>query len=127
MVPWVGIPLLLLLLAGILLYIFAFIFLSGSKATGAAYDAFVMDICSPNGDKAFIRTVFTWGYFKRSFKQFYQHYRLKWFPVPKATLGSRCPDAKLVSLDGEELSLLDDFVNKMDPDMPLILNMGSYT
>jgi hypothetical protein len=36
-------------------------------------------------------------------------------------------DATLVSLDGtKKLSLLNDFVNKMPKDMPLIINMGSY-
>ncbi len=36
-------------------------------------------------------------------------------------------DAKLISLDGnKKLSLLNDFVNKMPKDMPLIINMGSY-
>lgn len=37
------------------------------------------------------------------------------------------PEASLLSLDGsKKLSLLKDIVDKTSPDIPLILNMGSY-
>lgn len=37
------------------------------------------------------------------------------------------PEAALLSLDGsKKLSLLNDIVAKTSPDIPLILNMGSY-
>lgn len=107
-------------------YIFLFIFLSGPEARSKAYDKFVMEICSPNGDFAFIKTVFTFGYFKRSFKRFCQYYRLKLFPQPRAEVGKRAPDATVVTLDGEKRSLLKDFLLDAG-DMPVILNMGSYT
>ncbi|RYG70458.1 hypothetical protein EON64_00120 [archaeon] len=83
---------------GLFVYIFIFIFISGSKNSGKAYDKFVMEICSPKGDGAFLKTVLTFGYFKRSFKRFYQYYKLKLFPVPTAVLGGKCPDAQLVTL-----------------------------
>jgi hypothetical protein len=41
-------------------------------------------------------------------------------------LGKPCPDASVVTLDGEKRSLLTDFVLTC-PSTPLILNMGSYT
>jgi hypothetical protein len=44
-----------------------------------------------------------------------------------ATLGKIAPDAKLVDLEGKVLSLQKDFILKMAKDVPLILNMGSYT
>ena len=106
-------------------YVFIFIFISGSSSKGLPYDEFVMFICSPKGTKSFMSTVFTWGYFKRSFKNCLRHYRLKLFPVPKAMLGKACPDAKLVALDGTVKSLAEHYL-KLD-DMPVILNMGSYT
>jgi hypothetical protein len=117
-----------LLAVGVLLflYIFAFIFIAGSTPKGANYDSFVMNISSPKGEKEFLLSVLTWGYFKRSFKFFVQYYRRKFFPVEIAALGKRCPDAKLIALDGSVKSLLDHFVN-VDPSTPLILNMGSYT
>jgi hypothetical protein len=46
---------------------------------------------------------------------------------PKAKAGSMAPDATLVSLDGTELSLLNDYVRTMQKGMPLVLNFGSFT
>ncbi len=112
------------LLIALVGYIFVFIFVSGSKPSGGNYDKFVHETCSSK--TPFIKTVLTFGYFKRTFKQFYQHYKLKLFPVPKAQLGKACPDAKLVTLNGEMKSLLANYVN-VNPEIPLILNMGSYT
>eukprot|EP01031_Cornospumella_fuschlensis_P046488 gene46488-56926_t len=112
-----GVAALLVGALGLFIYIFIFIFISGSKSTGQVYDKFVMDICSPKGDGAFIKTVFTYGYFKRSFKRFYQHYKLKLFPVPQATLGEKCPDAELVRLDGTACQLLRDYVAALPADM----------
>jgi hypothetical protein len=37
------------------------------------------------------------------------------------------PDAKLISLDGKKgYSLVKDFVEPLSPDLPLIVNVGSY-
>lgn len=108
-------------------YIFIFIFISGSSNTGQAYDKFIMTICSPKGDGEFFKTVLTWGYFKRSFKRFYQHYRLVLFPQPRAELGKPCPDATVITLENQGVrSLLRDYIDNAG-DMPVILNMGSYT
>jgi hypothetical protein len=111
------------------LYIFAFVFLPSdpeSTNKGRPYDKFIMDTCSPKGDAAFFQTVFTFGYLKRTTKKFFQYYRLKLFPQPQASVGRPCPDATLVTLEGKIKSLIDDYVKK-EPNMPLILNMGSYT
>lgn len=110
----------------LILYIFAFVIVFGPQPKGKEYDKFIMDLSAPQGDASFIKTVLTWGYFKRSFREFIKYYKLKFFPVSKATLGKRCPDATLVSLDGTVKSLLKDYVD-IDQDIPLILNMGSYT
>jgi hypothetical protein len=114
------------LVLGVLLsfvYIWTFIFISGSRHTGKPNDELIMRLCS-KGNTSFAQTLFTWGYLKRSFKNFYRYYRLKLYPAPFAKLGNRCPDARLVDLDGNMRSLLD---YELDFDIPLILNMGSYT
>ena len=121
----IGGGVLILAAAALLVYIFLFIFLSGSHATGAEYDKFIMDICSPSGSSSFFKTVLTFGYFKRSFKNFYTYYKVLLFPVPTATLGGPCPDAKLVALDGTA-TRLQDYIDSTRG-IPLILNMGSYT
>jgi hypothetical protein len=58
----------------------------------------------------------------------WQNFLKKFFPsmFNVAKLYHPALDAKLVSLDGKELSLLEDFVNKMPPHMPLVIHMGSY-
>ena len=110
----------------LVIYIFLFPFLSGSKNSGGAYDKFVMEICCPKGDDTFLQTLLSWGYFKRSFKNFVRHYRLKLFPVPSAQLGKRCPDCQVVTLDGKVKSLLKDYL-EVDSDLPIVINLGSYT
>ena len=109
----------------LLFYVWIFIFISGSANKGQPYDKFIMDICS-SSTFSFFKTLLSWGYFKRSFKTFYRHYRLKFFPVHFAELGKKSPDAKLIDLDGNVKSLLKDYIEK-SYSMPLILNMGSYT
>lgn len=109
----------------LLFYIWIFIFVSGSANKGQAYDQFIMDICSKS-TFSFFKTLLSFGYLKRSFKTFYRYYRLKFFPVEFAQLGKKSPDAKLIDLNGNEKSLLKDYIEK-SYDMPLILNMGSYT
>ncbi len=123
-------PILALVLTGVLglfFYIYLFIFISGpnrARAFGRIYGEIVSP--GPNGERPFIKSITNWGFFKRSFKSFLRHYRLMLFPVPKAVAGKACPDAHLVTLSGESKSLLKDYV-KVNNEMPLILNMGSYT
>ncbi len=110
---------------GFFLYSWQFIFLHGSSPSGKAYDLFVKKVCS-SGDVDFLKTILTFGYYKKSFSRMIWYYRLKFFPVPTATLGESAPDAKIVTLDGQVKSLLKDYIN-VNSDIPLILNMGSYT
>lgn len=113
------------LLLSILLYIYFFIFLSGSSpGKNAAQDKFINETCAPSG---LLKTVLTWGYAKASFRRFYNHYRLLLFPQPIVSLGKAAADAKVVMLDGKIAFLKSDFISKMAQGMPLILNMGSYT
>jgi hypothetical protein len=110
------------------LYIFLFIFIHGSVPGAAGnknQDAFVDETCCPT--RGLLKTVITWGYVKATWRRFVQHYRLIIFPQPQAKLGTKAPDAQLFRLDGSTCSLLQDFVAKMEPGMPLILNMGSFT
>lgn len=109
----------------LLFYVWIFIFISGSSNKGTAYDEFIMKICSTN-NWSFFRTLLSLGYLKRSFKNMYRYYKLKFFPIPFAKLGGQCPDAGLVDLNGNRKSLLLDYSMK-NPTIPLILNMGSYT
>lgn len=108
----------------LMLYCWSFIMRIGTGPSGKPYDEFVFQVCSPKGEEAFMKTTYTWGFFKRSFKRCFRYYKLKLFPVPFARLGKKCPDAKLIALDGKVKSLLKDYVLK-EPSIPLILNMGS--
>jgi len=110
----------------IFLHTWLFVIMGGSQPCGKPYDNFIMQICSPKGYLHFISTVFTWGYFKCSMKMCFRYYMSQLLAAPKAKIGSKCPDMKVISLDGQTLSLLSDYVMQ-DPSIPLILNMGSYT
>lgn len=107
-------------------YIWVYIFISGSSPKGKAYDKFIMDICT-SSDFNFFKTLLCWGYFKRSAKECFKAYKLRFFPVPMAKFGEKAPDAKLVDLNGKSLSLVEDYIKKMGPSKPLIINIGSYT
>lgn len=110
------------------IYIWNFTLLESPAPFNAKYNKFVMKVSSPKGVKQFIRTLFSFGYFRKSFARFLRYYRLKIFPVSRAEAGEKAPDATLVTLDGQTRSLLKDYI--LDPrfnDIPLILNMGSYT
>lgn len=123
MIPVLSI--LFLLVCGLAVYIFGFIFLSGSSpGSDQSQDAYVNATCAPNG---LLKTVLTWGYTKASFRRFYDHYRLLLFPQPRAQLGQKAPDGSVVSLNGKSQSLIDDYILKMPVGMPLIINLGSYT
>jgi len=111
----------------LIFYIWAFVFLHGSSpGTDSKNDAFINKTCSPT--KGIFATVWTWGYFLNGWRRFSQFYRLVFFPRPMAKLGKRAVDATVYTVkDGEEKSLLRDYVDKMPKGMPLILNIGSYT
>lgn len=118
---WLGVALAFLALN---LYIFAFMFIHGTGPSGSKNDEWINKVCAPNG---LFETVLTWGYYKASFRRFYNHYRLQLFPVPTAAEGKKAIPAKLIGLDGKELSLIEDYVQTTPPGVPLILNMGSFT
>lgn len=106
------------------LYVVAFMFLHGDGPKGTKHDKWINTVCAPEG---IFETVKSWGYVKASWTRFYNVYRLKLFPQDSAEVGKRAPEAKLISLEGKELSLLRDYVQKVPKGMPLVLNMGSYT
>ena len=106
-------------------YIFGYIFLSGSKpGANPEQDKFVNRTCAPEG---LLKSVLTWGYAKASCRRFRVDLMARLKGEPKAKAGSMAPDATLVSLDGTELSLLNDYVRTMQKGMPLVLNFGSFT
>jgi hypothetical protein len=108
------------------LYVFGYIFHAGSTpGKNAAQDKFIGDTCNPK--EGILVTVLTWGYTKATWRRFRVDFAAWFWREPKAKLGHLAPDAALVDLDGKELSLLADFVNKMPKGMPLVLNMGSMT
>ena len=114
-----------LILLVLIFYIFAFIFVSGSSPSGKPYDSFVDKTCSPS-QTAFFKTVFTWGYFKASYRRFHNFYKLKILRRPQASLGSKCPcDINLIRLDGSTKSLGAYLLEAGD--CPVVLNFGSYT
>lgn len=108
------------------LYVFGYIFHAGATpGKNAEQDKFVGETCNPKD--GILVTVLTWGYAKATWRRFRVDLAAWWRSETKATVGCKAPDAKLVSLDGRELSLSADFVSKMPPGMPLVLNMGSMT
>ena len=108
------------------IYIFGYIFLSGSTpGANPEQDKFINQACGPEG--ALLRSVLTWGYAKASWRRFRVDLMARLKGEPKANAGSMAPDATLVSLDGKELGLLHSFVNPMQKGVPLVLNFGSVS
>ena len=105
-------------------YVFGFIFIHGSVPGGSKHDNWINETCAPEGLQ---KSVFTWGYFKASFRRFYNHYKILLLQPPIATLGKPAVDARLVDLQGNPKSLLQDYILRMPKGKPFILNMGSYT
>lgn len=104
-----------------------YIFIYGSKpGKEAGQDAFIHNVCTPG--KGLLPTLLTTGYVKAAWRRFtvgWSSYFAGRFDLAK--VGSKAPDAKLVSLDGKPLSLLSDFVQRTAKGVPLIINLGSYT
>ena len=96
----------------------------GPDKSDPKYNDWIMSIC---GDKKFINSVFTIGYVKASIRRFFTDRKMLFSSQPVAEKGKVAPDAKLIDLNGNELSLLKDYIAKMPKGMPLVLNMGSYT
>ena len=42
------------------------------------------------------------------------------------TIGMLAPNARLIHLNGSNCRLVNDIINKLPQDMPLIVNIGSY-
>ena len=110
---------------GLLFYVFGFIFIHGSApAAGSKHHKWINETCAPEGLHI---SVFTWGYFKSSFRRFSNYYKNKLLGTPVASAGKAALDARLVDLQGNEKSLLRDYILRMPKGKPLFLNMGSYT
>jgi len=108
----------------LVLYILLYMFLMGSSAgKNAALDAFISNTL---GDGGMLPTVLTYGYVKATVRRFLAAYRA-WLTMTIAEEGGDVLDASVITLQGQEKSLLADYVACMPTDMPLIMNMGSYT
>ena len=108
------------------LYVFGYIFHAGAvPGANKEQDKFIGETCNPK--QGILVTVLTWGYTKATWRRFRVDFGAWWRREPKAMEGQKAPDAKLVDLDGKELSLVGDFISKMPAGMPLVLNMGSMT
>lgn len=109
------------------LYVFAFIFISGSapgKLGNSAQDKFIDQTC--NGKSGLLPTVLTLGYCKATVRRFVASWKLLVWPQPQAMVGKPAPDAALVTLDGRQVQL-SEYLSAVPPGMPLVLNMGSFT
>lgn len=107
------------------LYVFGYIFLSGSTpGKNKNQDKFIDDVCAPTG---LLKTVLTWGYFKATVRRFIHDSYALIYRVPTAKLGGPALDAKLIALDGSSRRLFADYIHKQPAGVPLILNMGSFT
>ena len=105
-------------------YIFGFIFIHGSAPTGTQHDKWITETCAPEGLQ---KSVFTWGYYKAGMRRFYNHFKILLLRPPSATLGKPAVDARLIDLQGNPKSLLQDYISRIPKGKPFILNMGSYT
>lgn len=70
-------------------------------------------------------SLFSYGFFKVSWKRFLYDFKRYWFRIQSVEQGKLAPDAQLVTLDRKVIYLKD--VLSQCGDMPVILNMGSYT
>lgn len=104
--------------------LFGYIFISGSKpGTNKLQDDFIKQVCNPND--SLLNSVLTIGYAKASWRRFYTD--VISLNEPKAKIGLSAPDACLVNLAGKKLSLVNDYINKLPSNVPLVLNFGSFT
>jgi len=111
-------------LVALIIYVLLYMFLMGSSAgKNAALDSFIINTL---GDGGMLKTVLTLGYVKATARRFFAAYRA-WLTMPIAEEGGDVLDAAVITLQGEEKSLLADYIAGLPTDMPLILNMGSYT
>lgn len=109
----------------LVVYIYHFIFIHGSPNKGTDNDKWIRQVAfGPKGDIG--KTITTWGFFKASFREFRRYYRTLFSMEPQATIGKVAPGGDVFTLDGEQTSL-EDFIDAVPRDMPLILNIGSYT
>lgn len=66
------------------------------------------------------------SYFKYSLKTCLRYYGASILNKARVKLGDKCADTVVVTLNGIQKSLVRDFL-LLDPAVPVILNMGSYT
>jgi len=121
---WLAIFITMLATLSVCVYMLMYMFLMGSSpGKNAALDAFIK---SSLGDGGMLKTVLTFGYVKATVRRCVATYRA-WLTMSIAKEGGLALDALVVDLQGQEKSLLKDFVAPVPHGMPLILNMGSYT
>jgi hypothetical protein len=114
-------------LCGIALFLYGlgFMFLMGSSpGHHPALDAFIKSTLG-SGESTMLSSVLTFGYVKASFRRFFATYRA-YATVFIAEEGKRAPSARVVKLDGVNTNLSTIF-EALPVDMPIVLNMGSYT
>lgn len=118
------------LLCLLLVYIHFFIFIHGAPNKGTEQDKWIRQVAfGPNGD--IWKTTRTWGFFKASFREFCRYYRTLFSLHPQACLGALAPDGDLFTLEGASTSLEEVMYGTaalpLPADMPLVLNIGSYS
>jgi len=104
---------------------FPFIHGSNSKAD-PEYSKFVIKVCGYE-QGGFFWTLATANYVKYAFRRMFRFYYLKMFPGIVAQEGQKAPDGEIYTLRGEKRSLVKDYLSQLPPDMPIVLNFGSYT
>jgi hypothetical protein len=65
-----------------------------------------------------------WNPFAR--QMIWMNWKLKLGLIQPLKVGSLVPDTPLVRLNGSSCHLLKDFVNQCPPNVPLVINVGSY-
>ena len=98
--------------------------MGSSPGDRPALDSFIK---STLGGGGMLKSVMTFGYVKATFRRFFATYRVFLLRINVAEVGKKAPDAKILTLNGVEKNLINDYIDKTPNGMPLILNMGSYT
>jgi hypothetical protein len=102
-----------------------YVILYGSSPKGKPYDKFVFRVTSKHGDHHFLMSLFSFGFFKVSWRRLVFDMKRYCFPSQPVEVGTVAPNAQLVRLHGQIVQLKE--ILSQSGDMPVILNMGSYT
>lgn len=105
-------------------YIYYYMFIHGAQNKGTKHDLWIREVCF--GSSSISESIRSIGFFKASFREFLRYYRVTMGLVPSVKLGQCALDAALVTLDGKPINL-SDYIKAMPSNVPLVLNMGSYT